>query len=127
VLAGGHGQSATTRLRRLRAGLVVAEMTLSLVLLVGAGLMVRSVGTLLRVEPGFQLEDLTVVTFSPGDDLYPDLVSWRSTLGELERAVSTLTGVSAGAVATGAPPLRGGLTSASSAGGSASAAAASRR
>ncbi len=50
--------------RRLRQGLVVAEIALALVLLVGAGLMVRTSLAMLSVDPGFEVDGLTVMTLS---------------------------------------------------------------
>ena len=44
--------------RRLRAGLVAAEVALALVLTVGAGLLVRSFAAVLAVDPGFRTENL---------------------------------------------------------------------
>jgi predicted permease len=49
-----RGGTGSVRARRLRAGLVVAELALSLVLLAGASLLVVSFNNLLHVSPGFQ-------------------------------------------------------------------------
>ena len=50
---GGRGQSGGLRSRRTRRLLVVAEVAVALTLLIGAGLMIRSLGKLLAVDPGF--------------------------------------------------------------------------
>jgi predicted permease len=54
---GAHGAGA----RRLRTGLVAAELALTVVLLAGAGLLLRSYVNVLAVEPGFDAEGLLVV------------------------------------------------------------------
>ena len=51
---GGRGSSGTAKQTRLRAGLVVGEVALACLLLVGAGVMLRSFVNLLRLDPGFQ-------------------------------------------------------------------------
>jgi putative ABC transport system permease protein len=54
----GKGTSAGARRSRLRSGLVVAEVALALVLLAGAGLLLRSFERLVQVEPGFNPDGL---------------------------------------------------------------------
>jgi putative ABC transport system permease protein len=55
---GGRGATGGRPSRRLRNSLVVAETALSLVLLAGAGLMVRSFDRLTRVDPGFRADQV---------------------------------------------------------------------
>ncbi len=62
VIAGGRGLSLTIARQRSQHVLVVAQMTLALVLLVSAGLMIRSFQALRRVDPGFT-EPYQVQTF----------------------------------------------------------------
>jgi predicted permease len=96
---GGRGATTGRQGRRLRSGLVVAEMALALVLLVGAGLMLRSFARLLDSNPGYNPDGvLTLAVPLPaavsGDDAR--VVGFFDRL--LER-VENLPGVStAGAV-----------------------------
>ncbi|MDQ3257178.1 MAG: ADOP family duplicated permease, partial [Acidobacteriota bacterium] len=55
---GGRGSAVGGGLRNVRSLLVVTEIAVALVLLVGAGLMVRSFSQLLNVNPGFQTENV---------------------------------------------------------------------
>src|SRR5262245_2880669 len=67
ALRAGARASAGARPRRLRRGLVVAEVALALVLMAGAGLLVRSFRRVIRVEPGFRPDQaLTLNVAVPG-------------------------------------------------------------
>jgi putative ABC transport system permease protein len=55
---GGRGATGGLQGNRLRAVLIVAEVALSMVLLIGAGLMIRSFAQMTRVDRGFQPERL---------------------------------------------------------------------
>ena len=56
---------------RLRNALVIAEMSISLVLLVGAGLLLRSLHALLRQDPGFNLHSVLTFSVNLPDSAYP--------------------------------------------------------
>ncbi len=91
---------------RVRNGLVAAEVALALVLVVGAGLLLRSVGNLLRVDAGFDRSHL--VTFSvvlPGAT-YRDPQTRADLFDRLLARLSALPGVQAAAAMAGLPPRR---------------------
>jgi putative ABC transport system permease protein len=56
---------------RLRNVLVIAEISISLVLLVGAGLLLRSLHALLRQDPGFNLHNVLAFSVNLPDSAYP--------------------------------------------------------
>jgi len=56
----GRGSTSSRRVGRIRTALVVAEIALSLMLVAGAGLLLRTVAGLLRVDPGFSTERVLV-------------------------------------------------------------------
>ena len=91
---------------RLRRGLVVTQVALSMLLLVGAGLFVRSLGNILRINTGFDTEHVLMFTVVPGTNGYAPAQgkSYAKTL--LERVRST-PGV-LGAAFLSNPLLRGG-------------------
>ena len=68
---GGRGGGAGRRTSRLRDALVVAQIALAIVLLVGAGLMLRSFIHLTRVDPGVDVDRLLVGRLSLPGARYP--------------------------------------------------------
>jgi putative ABC transport system permease protein len=101
---GGRGAS----LVRARAqGLFVAvEMAMALVLLIGAGLLLRSLNALWKVDPGFRPDNVVTfgVTFAPSM-LSASANATRSSLRELSNKLTTIPGVSAASLSFGAAPL----------------------
>jgi putative ABC transport system permease protein len=92
---------------RLRAALVVSEVALSLVLLVGAGLMVQSLARLLATDPGFETERLLTFQVSLPEERYGEPARVEALhQGLMERLTST-PGVR-GAASTDKLPLSGG-------------------
>jgi len=96
---GGRGGSAAGGSRYLRAGLVVSELALAVLLLAGAGLLIRSFSRLLRVSPGFATQHLITMTLSLPEKAYPDGAPVQKFFAELLSKVGSVPGVeSSGAV-----------------------------
>ncbi|MFL6231341.1 MAG: ABC transporter permease [Pyrinomonadaceae bacterium] len=95
---GGRTSGAHAR-SRLRSLLVVAEVTLSLVLLVGAGLMIKSFVGLAHVEPGFNPSNAVVMDLSLAGEKYDKPESRVDFYQQLLGKIASLPGVEhAGAV-----------------------------
>lgn len=92
---GGSGGGVGRRRHRLLNALVVTEVTLALVLLIGAGLMMQSFQNLRRVDPGFNPENLLTVSMSLPETTYSEPDQRRAFLQRLEERVEHLGGVSA--------------------------------
>jgi putative ABC transport system permease protein len=100
---GGRGTTGV-RAGRLQAALVVTQLALSVVLLVGATLMIRSFMRLHTVDPGFRAEGVLTLQTSLRGPRYPgDSTVARSYERLLER-IGTLPGV-AGAAAVSSLPV----------------------
>lgn len=102
------GRGASSARGRAQGVLVAVEMALALVLLIGAGLMIRSLSALWNVDPGFHADN--VLTF--GLSLSPSMrtaspEAIRANLRELNNQISSTPGVRAVSFSDGGVPLQG--------------------
>jgi putative ABC transport system permease protein len=107
---GGRGHSASAGRRRTRAALVVAEIALSLLLLAGAALLLRSFVRLQQVETGFRVPAARILTMqiSPSAARYRDARTSIALYERLLERVRHLPGVESAAVSDSLPPDREG-------------------
>jgi predicted permease len=102
---GGRGSSGTRH--RTQNVFVVIEMALSLVLLIGAGLMIRTLAALGNVDPGFNPRN--VLTFalglSPARTSTPEKI--RSALRDATASFGSVPGVEAASAYGGGIPMQG--------------------
>ncbi|HSL70432.1 MAG TPA: ADOP family duplicated permease, partial [Longimicrobiales bacterium] len=100
---GGRGALSSGHGRRVRSALVVTELAFAVVLLVGAGLFIRSFLQLTRVDPGFDPEHAVSFRVSLQTAAYNDPQSRIQFFDRLIERLSALPGVSAVGAATGLP------------------------
>ncbi len=103
---GGRGASGTRH--RMQSVFVVAEMALAVVLLIGAGLTIRSLATLWSVDPGFKPHN--VLTF--GLSLPPSMMrakpdAIRAAFREFDDELASIPGIQAVSQTWGAVPFSG--------------------
>jgi predicted permease len=105
--AGGRtGQSdggLHVRRRSLRGLLVISEVTLSLMLLIGAGLLIRSFIRLQSVAPGFTTEHVLTMEVSASDPKYRQDKAVASFYQQIESRIAHLPGVVAEGVVSALP------------------------
>jgi putative ABC transport system permease protein len=95
---GDRGSSGNRQ--RLRAGLVIGEVALTLTLLVGAGLLVQSFRRVLQVDPGFNAQNLLTMQVSVNNPDGPQIANFFE---QLQENIRQLPGVEAVAVSNGLP------------------------
>jgi len=102
---GAEGRTATVGAGRLwaRRGLVTAEVALAFVLVVGAGLMLRSLGRLLDVDPGFQPESVLLASISLPASAYGDAAQVEQFYAELASRIGAAPGVRTVSASTAVP------------------------
>lgn len=100
------GRSATSR-DRVRSVLVVGEVALALMLLAGAGLLVRSAVALSKVQPGFDTTNLMVGRVGLPESGYRTPEAARHTFEALLQNVEELPGVDSASIVSRAPLMTG--------------------
>ncbi|HSR41163.1 MAG TPA: ABC transporter permease, partial [Longimicrobiales bacterium] len=103
---GGRGQGRTLGSIRLRASLVVGQVALALVLLVGAGLLVRSFRNLTTQDLGFRPADVLTMQVNLPFSRYSDAETRIEAYDRLEAALGAIPGVTSVGL-TSTVPLTG--------------------
>ncbi|HJQ31946.1 MAG TPA: ABC transporter permease [Pyrinomonadaceae bacterium] len=101
---GGRGSTESRGRRRVRGALVVAEMALALMLLAGAGLLVRSFLSLRGVDPGVNPARVVTMQVSLPWSRYKELPQRLSFYQQLLERVETVPGVESVALTNSLPP-----------------------
>ena len=101
-----RGGTAGTGRSRGRSALIIAEIALSLVLLVGAGLVIKSFAQLRTVNPGFGVERSIAVRLSLPVKKYSSGEAVKNAFDKIEKNIATVPGVESVA-ATSALPMSG--------------------
>ncbi|MBX3733769.1 MAG: ABC transporter permease [Verrucomicrobiae bacterium] len=107
MLKDGARTSSTGPRNRVRSGLIIAEVALSLVLLVGAGLLLNSFVRLAHVPPGINPQNVLTMQVSLPEKKYPDAARRTDFFERALERIGALPGVEAAGV-VGKRPVRGG-------------------
>jgi len=99
----GRSSLQSPQSRRFRNALVVSEIALALVLLVGAGLMVRTLAELIHVDLGFNPKNILTLRAPLSGDRYKEPRSRAQFWEQVVARVEALPGVDAASVSRGVP------------------------
>jgi putative ABC transport system permease protein len=99
----GRSSLQSPQSRRFRSALVVSEIALALVLLVGAGLMVRTLAELIHVNLGFNPKNILTLRAPLSGDRYKEPRSRAQIWEHVVASVEALPGVEAASVSRGLP------------------------
>jgi predicted permease len=101
--AEGRSGTANRRMVLLRSAMVTGQVAIAFILLIGAGLMLASLRSALRVDPGFQPNSVLTGYLSLPESNYPDSDSRRQFIDELLREVRAVPGVTAASITSMIP------------------------
>jgi len=100
---GGRGSTSGAARQRLHGFLAIAETALALVLLVGAGLMMKSLYLLMRVDPGFRPDRVLTMEVNLSRVRYPNDAVQSAFWSQAVDRIRAIPGVEAAAVGTVIP------------------------
>ena len=100
---GGRDAATGSGGKRLRSVLVTAEVAISLVLLIGAGLLINSFLRLRNVDPGFRVDNLLTMKIALSERKYEEAARRSAFYTQLVQRVEALAGVRSAAVTTNLP------------------------
>jgi putative ABC transport system permease protein len=104
-----RGSTSDGQRHLARAGLVLAEVSICLVLLVGAGLLFRSLMTLIDMPMGFSTSRMLTMSVAPTGDSYRSPGAMREYWNRVEQRIAAVPGVEKVAL-TGYVPTGGGMS-----------------
>jgi putative ABC transport system permease protein len=107
VKASARTATGDQKQSRLRNGLVIAELALCLILLVTAGLSLRSFIRLTELNPGFPTDGLVAAHVALPSPQYADAGRARQFYSDFLQRVRSIPGVEDAAISTGLPPMPG--------------------
>ncbi|MDF2772858.1 MAG: hypothetical protein K0S86_2353 [Geminicoccaceae bacterium] len=103
---GGTRSTATIARNRVRRGLVVAEVALAVMLVIGAGLMLRSFWKLMQFDSGFDRENLATFGLVLPAAKYQDQPRRVAFFNDLTTRLRSVPGIQSAAAMSGLPPFR---------------------
>ena len=106
IKEGGVRSTTNVGRTRIRSGLVVAEVALAVMLVIGAGLLIRSFSNLTSVDAGFSVEDRVTFGLVMPQAAYPDSQKRVAFHQELQRKLEAIPGVQKVGAMQGLPPFR---------------------
>jgi predicted permease len=105
---GGRDSATGSSGKRIRSLLVMSEVAVSLVLLIGAGLLINSFLRLRSVDPGFKADNLLTMKIVLPEPKYEEMVRRSAFYTDVVQRVESLAGVKSAAVTTNLPLYRQG-------------------
>jgi putative ABC transport system permease protein len=107
---GGRGSLVGGR-RRMRSALVISEIGFSIVLLIGAGLMVKGFSNLAAMKPGFEPRDVVTFSVALREEKYRESYQVVNFYSEMLRRIEAIAGTQSAAVVSQLPALADSRTS----------------